>query len=173
MQVKNLAFIGHPNYEIDEAGNLFSLKYRKKEMRQMLSPKLNNSNKYVRYNLGRNNTMLAHRLVALAFIPNPKNKPEINHIDGNPQNNHISNLEWVTRSENNLHAYRVNKRKHIPYKTIKVLQIDCKTNQVINSFNSITEAHANTGVDSSCISKVVLNRPRYKTAGGFIWAAKQ
>lgn len=43
-----------------------------------------------------------HRLVALAFIPNPENKPEIDHIDGNPQNNNVSNLRWVTRRENEL-----------------------------------------------------------------------
>jgi len=50
---------------------------------------------------------LLHRLIAKTFIPNPGNKPQINHIDGNPQNNRIDNLEWVTQSENMLHAFYV------------------------------------------------------------------
>ena len=51
-----------------------------------------------------------HRVVATALIPNPENKPCVNHIDGNKKNNHPSNLEWVTYSENNKHAFSIDKR---------------------------------------------------------------
>ena len=52
-----------------------------------------------------------HRLVALAFIPNPGNLPEVNHIDGDTRNNDISNLEWCTHQQNCLHAYKANLRQ--------------------------------------------------------------
>jgi hypothetical protein len=54
---------------------------------------------------------LVHRLVGETFIPNPENKPQLNHIDGNSQNNKVDNLEWVTNAENTLHAYRTNLNK--------------------------------------------------------------
>lgn len=54
-----------------------------------------------------------HRLVALAFIPNPQEKPEVNHIDGNRENNKASNLEWCTRQENVEHA--IKSGLHMPY----------------------------------------------------------
>ena len=62
---------------------------------------------------GKHKRFRVHRLVALAFIPNPENKREVNHIDGIKTNNSISNLEWVSSSENMLHAYRTGLHKAI------------------------------------------------------------
>jgi len=80
-----------------------------------------------------------HRLIAKTFIPNPQNKPQINHKDGNPQNNHIDNLEWVTNSENILHAchilgYRqsIETRKKRARKLHKKI-IDHTNNKIYNS----------------------------------------
>lgn len=70
--------------------------------------KLNLFNGYLATNtnvLGKAVVLIAHRLVAKAYIPNPDNKPQVNHKDGNKQNNHVSNLEWCTAQENVQHAY--------------------------------------------------------------------
>ena len=75
-----------------------------------LKPTINKKIGYKTVSLWENNkgsSKTIHRLVALTYLPNPNNLPEVNHIDGNKLNNHVDNLEWVTRSENMIHAYGI------------------------------------------------------------------
>ena len=93
------------DYLVDECGNIFSSKYGKlKPIKQQYHRKGYKVVTLVQGDLKK--TLKVHRLVALTFIENPFNKKQVNHIDGNKDNNYISNLEWATQSENQLHAHR-------------------------------------------------------------------
>lgn len=81
--------------------------------------KHNGKQKYYYVSLSKDNQIkkvFVHRLVARAFISNMKIKPQVNHKDGNPFNNKVENLEWVTNAENTQHAYdtKLNKKNQLP-----------------------------------------------------------
>lgn len=86
---------------------------------------------------GNKTRFLVHRLVAQSFIPNPDNKPHINHIDGNPSNNYVENLEWCTDSENRKHAWDTGLQGKGSRKSVNQYTL---TGDPIKTFRSITEA---------------------------------
>lgn len=93
------------DYEISNYGRVRSHKYG----RETILKTRRTFDGYLWYNLcksGKQFTKRAHRLVAEAFIENPDNKPTVNHKDGNKENNCAYNLEWATREEQMLHAYK-------------------------------------------------------------------
>ena len=107
-------------------------------------------------------TCTVHRLLAMAFIDNPNNYKEVNHIDGNKTNNNLSNLEWVTHKANIQHA--VDMGLHHPKFTKRVdvrkKIVCCDDGKVFESVKSATEYYKTTNISS------VLNGKR-KTAGGY------
>ena len=152
----------YPNYTVDLQGIVTNvntkhkIKQTVKQGRLMVELWKDNKKKH----------QLVHRLIAQAFIPNTHNKPQINHIDGNPLNNNIENLEWVTDSENKYHAHRtglINNRK------TPVMQYT-KEGEFIAEHRSVLDAYKSTKVDRKSIHYNIKNI--YNHAGGFVWKKK-
>ena len=161
----------YDNYEISSLGNV-----RNSKTGRVL--KLTCKGGYVFTGLSKNSngkTIPVHRLVALAFIDNPENKPQVNHKDKNRSNNIVSNLEWSTASENNIH-----KSANIIQTTnqqVKVWRVDINTDEKIELHDSICLASQwiLNNSPESCINTIkssisCASRGIYKSSFGYKWS---
>lgn len=130
---------------------------------------------YCRVWVAKSNRLL-HRLVALAFIPNPLSKPDINHKNGIKTDNNLTNLEWVTESENSIHSYKILGRKPSDYVFRKgsnhvmakaIIQYD-RNGTKIAEWGSIVDAAQSLNKSKKNIHECLKGRSY--TAYGYKWA---
>ena len=152
---------GFPKYSVSDEGMV-----RNDETGKILKPDICNGG-YLRVTLckdGKTTRKMLHRLVAEMFIPNKDNKTQVNHIDGNKQNNALFNLEWVTRSENEQHKYRVLKVDQTKYNHHK-RKVFCVDTGVV--YDGVKEAARAIGVHHSSMTSCL--RGRTYTCAGYRW----
>lgn len=150
-----------PGYFITESGDIFSCIDRYDYQRK-LTPTLNRYNGYYSVMLTKDKRAYrryVHRLMGLALIPNPDNKREINHINGNKKDNRLENLEWATSSENKMHAFRLGLRPNQDGENnwmSKLKANDVLDIRALSSFGALQDDLAEAfGVSQSLIALVI------------------
>lgn len=167
-------------YQVSNHGRVKSLNYNHTKKEKVLVP-LKHQNGYLFVNINGKQQSI-HRLIAKTFIPNQKNKNQVNHIDGNKENNRIDNLEWCTAKENTRHAYKnglinlntekkkkselININKATEKNKKRIIQCDLCGN-VINTFDSIVDASRSTKSNATHIS--LCAKGKQNTCNGYIW----
>ena len=121
---------GFETYQISNYGRIKFLFYTQ----QRIGYGSKDQHGYLTFKMSKRGSFYVHRLVAEAFIPNPENKPCVNHKDGKKQNNRVDNLKWVTKSENTQHAWDTGL-----IKSKQICQLD-KNNKIIKIFLNMAKS---------------------------------
>lgn len=157
-------------YQISNLGNIKSLK---REVKHNYSGSINLKTRILKSSLGGKYLRVAfckeskykyihvHRILALMFIENPDNLPEVNHIDGNKLNNKLENLEWVTRKENMFHAFKNGLAKsgencyNSKISNLQVIEIKKRYSKKNISQKQLAKEYK---VDQALISRIINNK---------------
>lgn len=174
---------GYENYQVSNLGRVKSLNYNKTGREEIL--KCNKSkNGYLRLSLHQGKdkkTLLVHRLVAQAFIPNPDNKPEVNHKNTIKDDNRLENLEWCTKIENQRnpltrihyseaqlgtknHMYGKFSKQH--HRSRSILQFT-KDGILVKKWDCTSDVERELNISQGNISKHL--KGKFKTIGGYVW----
>jgi hypothetical protein len=152
-------------YEVSNTGII-----RNKDTKKVMKPHKDGKG-YLRVSLSKNNiqaTIKVHRAVAIAFIENPDNLPQVNHKDTNKENNTVWNLEWITNYENMQHAIRNGLTNHVDYAGRKKRAVmGVSSDGSVVKFSSLAKASEICHISRSNLCNAL--KGKRNTCGGYIW----
>ena len=161
-----------PNYEglyqVSNMGNVKSISHYAKNnvngglrlTKGIILSQYKMPNGYLQVQLSKNKIRekkYVHRLVAEIFLTNDENLSDVNHIDGNKENNSVENLEWCSHKENQIHMVKIGLTK-------KAQSVICEETGI--KYSSLSEAERETGISRKAIKKSCENGNKY---GGYHW----